>query len=70
MIRIINIANIGLTVPIKAINEGEDEITIYIKAMEGVYTKEINNTEDIREQDFCRRDIIPIINSLENYMTS
>ena len=49
MIRTINIASIGLTTPIKAIDKGEDKTTIYTKAMEGVYIKEINNIEETRE---------------------
>jgi hypothetical protein len=62
MIRTINIANIGLTAPIEAADKGEDKTTIYIKAMEGVYTKEANNIEETKEQDFSRRDAISIIN--------
>ena len=49
MIRTINTASIRLTTPIEAADEGEDKTTIYIKAIEGVYTKEINNTEETRE---------------------
>ena len=49
MTRTINTANIKLTAPIKAADEGEDETTIYIEAVEGVYTKEINNMEETRE---------------------
>ena len=47
--RIINTANIRLTIPIEATDKGEDKTTIYIKAVEGVHIKEINNTEEIRE---------------------
>jgi hypothetical protein len=60
--RTINIANIGLTAPIEAVNEGENKITVYIKAVEGAYTKELNNIEKTKEQDFSRRDIISAIN--------
>jgi hypothetical protein len=62
MIRTINIASIGLTAPIEAVDEGEDETTVYIEAVEGVYTKELNNIEETREQDFSRRDIMSVIN--------
>ena len=62
MIRTINIASIRLTAPIEAIGKGKDKTTIYIKAMEGAYTKKINNIEETREQDFCRRDTISAIN--------
>ena len=62
MMRTINTANIGLTAPIEAADEGEDKTTIYIEAVEGVYTEEINNTEKTREQDSHRRDIISVIN--------
>ncbi len=62
MTRTINTASIGLTVYIEAADEGEDETTVYIEAEEGVYTKEINNMEETREQDFSRRDTISIIN--------
>ena len=49
MTRTINTASIRLTTPIEAINKGKDKTTIYIKTVEGVYTKEINNTEKTRE---------------------
>ena len=49
IIRPINTANIRLTVPIKAADKGKDKTTIYTKAVEGVYTKEINNMEETRE---------------------
>src|SRR6266567_2241188 len=62
MIRTTNTASIGLTVYIEAADEGEDKATVYIEAVEGVYTKEINDMEEIREQDFSRRDIMSIIN--------
>src|SRR6266567_2381812 len=50
MIRTINTASIRLTAYIEAVDEGEDEATIYTEAMEEVYTKEINNMEETREQ--------------------
>ena len=62
MTRTINTASIRLTAPMEAADEGEDETTIYIEAVEGVYTKKINNTEETREQDSCRRDAIFVIN--------
>ena len=62
MIRTINTASIGLTAPIKAADEGKDETTVYIEAVEGVYTKKINNTEKIREQSSRKRDVISVIN--------
>ena len=55
-------ASIGLTVPIEAADEGEDKTIIYIKAVEGAYTKKINNTEKTREQDFRKRDTISVTN--------
>ena len=55
-------ASIRLTVPIEAADEAKNETTIYIEAVEGEYTKEINDTEETREQDFRRRDAISIIN--------
>ena len=33
----------------EAIDKSEDETTIYIKAVEGVYTEEINNIKETRE---------------------
>ena len=62
MIRTINTANIGLTVPIEAIDKSEDKTTIYIKAVEGAYSKEINNIEETRKQDSCRKDTISTTN--------
>ncbi len=46
----------------EAVDEGKDEATIYIEAMEGAYTEEINNMEETREQDFSRRNTIFTIN--------
>src|SRR6266700_8324762 len=62
MIRTINTASIRLTIYIKAADKGKDKATIYTEAVEGAYTKEINNIEETREQDFSRKDIISIIN--------
>jgi hypothetical protein len=62
MIRTINTASIGLTAPIKAVDKVKDKTTVHIEAVEGEYTKEINDIEETREQDFCRRDAISIIN--------
>ena len=53
--RTINIASIKLTTPIKAADKGKDKTTIYIKAVEGVYIKEINNIKKTREQDSCKK---------------
>ena len=49
MMRTINTASIRLTVYMEAVDEGEDEATIYIEAVEGAYSKEINNMEETRE---------------------
>ena len=55
-------AIIRLTTPIEAINKSKDKTTIYIKAVEGVHIEKINNIEETREQDSCKRDAISIIN--------
>ena len=55
-------ASIRLTAPIEAMDEGKNETTIYIEAMEGVYTKKINNIEETKEQDSHKRDTISVIN--------
>ena len=62
IIRTINIASIKLTIYIEAADKGKDKATVYTEAVEGVYTKEINNIEETREQDFSRRDTISAIN--------
>ena len=62
MMRTINIASIRLTAPIGAVDKGKNKTTIYIKAVEGVYTKEINNIKKTREQDSRRRDTISATN--------
>ena len=62
MTRTINTASIGLTVYIEAVDKGEDKAIVYTKAVEGTYTKEINNIEETREQDFSRRDAMFVIN--------
>ena len=49
MMRTINTASIGLTAYMEAVDEGEDEATVYIEAVEGAYTKEINNIEETRK---------------------
>ena len=55
-------ASIGLTVPIEAADKAKDKTTIYIEAVEGEYTEEINDIEETREQDFRRRDAMSVIN--------
>ena len=55
-------ASIGLTAYIEAADEGEDEATVYTEAVEVVYTKEINDIEETREQDSRRRDTMSVIN--------
>jgi hypothetical protein len=55
-------ASIRLTVLIEAADKGKDETTVYIKAIEGAYTEKLNNMEEIRKQDFSRRNIISTIN--------
>ena len=62
MIKTTIMASIGLTVYIEAADKGEDAATIYIEAVEGAYTKEINNMEETREQDFSKKDAISAIN--------
>ena len=49
IIRTINTASIRLTIPIEAVDKVKDKTTIYIKAVEGEYTKKINNMEETRE---------------------
>ena len=49
MTRTINTASIRLTTPIKTADRGEDKTTVYIEAVEGIYTKEINNIKETRE---------------------
>ena len=62
IIRTINTASTRLTVLIETTDEAKDETTIYIEAVEGEHTKEINNIEETKEQDFYRRDTMSIIN--------
>ena len=62
IMRTINTASTGLTAPIEAANEAKDKTTVYIKAVEGEYTKKINNMEETKEQDFYRRDTMSVIN--------
>jgi uncharacterized ferredoxin-like protein len=62
MTRTINTASTRLTVPIEAADKAEDETTIYTEAVEREHTKEINDIEETKEQDFCRRDTISITN--------
>ena len=62
MMRTMNTASIGLTVPMEAIDKGKNKITIYIEAVEGVYTEEINNIKKTKEQDSYRKDAISVIN--------
>ena len=62
MTRTINTASTGLTAPMEATDEAEDETTVYIKAVKGEYTEEINNIEETKEQDFYRKDTMSVIN--------
>jgi len=62
MMRTINTASIRLTAYIEAIDKGEDEATVYTETVEEVYTKEINDMEETREQDFNKRDAMFTIN--------
>ncbi len=62
MTRTTNTASIRLTAHIEAADKGEDEATVYTEAVEEVYTEEINDMEETREQDFSRRDAISMIN--------
>jgi len=62
MIRTINTASIRLTVYIEAVDKGKDKATVYIEAVKVAYTKEINNIEETKEQDFSKRDTISTIN--------
>jgi uncharacterized protein YchJ len=62
MTRTINTASTGLTVSMKAIDKAKDETTVHIKAVEGEHTKKINNIEEIKEQDFRRRDTMSATN--------
>ena len=55
-------ASIRLTVPIEAVDKGEDKTTIYIEAVKGVYTEETNNIKETREQDSCKRNAMSITN--------
>ena len=68
MTRTINTASTGLTVPIEAADKAEDKTTVYIKAVEGEYTEEINDIEKTKEQDFCRRDTMSAINQAVNLL--
>ena len=62
MMRTINTASIGLIIFIKAADKNKDKTTIYTYPVEGVYTKEINNTEEIKKQDSRRKNTISVIN--------
>ena len=62
MIRTINTTSIRLTIPIEAADEAEDETTVHTEAVEGEYTEEINDMEETKEQDFCKRDTMSITN--------
>ena len=46
----------------EAADEGEDETTVYIEAVEGAHTEETNDMEETREQDSRRRDTMSAIN--------
>ena len=62
MIKTMNMASIGLIVYMEAVDEGEDKATGRTEAEEGVYTKEINDIEETREQDSCKRNAMFAIN--------
>ena len=60
--RTINTASIRLTIYMEAVDKGEDKATVYIEAVEGAYTEEINDIEETKEQDFSKRDAMFMIN--------
>ena len=60
--RTTNTVSIRLIAPIEAADKGKNKTTIYIEAVEGVYTEETNNIEETREQDSRKRDTISVIN--------
>ena len=62
MTRTTNTASIRLTTPIEAVDKGKDKTTVYIKAVEGIYTEKINNTKEIKKQDSRKRDTISVTN--------
>ena len=49
MTKTINTASIGLIIPIEAADKAKDKTTVYIEAVKGAHTKEINNIEETRE---------------------
>ncbi len=51
-----NMASIGLTTHIEAIDKVEDKALVYIEAVEETHTTGINVIEETREQDFSKRD--------------
>ena len=60
--RTINTASIRLTALIGAADKSKDKTTIYIEAVEGVYTKETNNIKETREQDSHKRNTMSATN--------
>ena len=62
MIRTINMASIRLTIFIEAADKGKDKTTVYIEAVEGIYTEETSNIEETREQDSCKRNAMSATN--------
>ena len=62
MIKTTNMASIGLTTPMEAMDKGENKTTIHTKAVKGVHTKETNDMEETREQDFHKKNAMSITN--------
>ena len=62
MTRTINTASIRLTAPMEAADKGKNKTTVYTKAVKGIYTEEINNIKETREQDSRKKNIISATN--------
>ena len=60
IIKTTNTASIRLIIHIEATDKTEDKASVYTKAIEEVYTREINAIEETREQDSSRRSTMSI----------
>jgi hypothetical protein len=56
-----NIVNTRLTAHTEAVDKVEDEALVNIEAAEEAHTREINDIEETREQDFSKRSVMSTI---------
>src|SRR6266536_6125180 len=64
-----NMASIGLTTHIEAVDKIEDEASVYTEAVKETHITGINVIEETREQDFSKRDAMSTISQVTSLLS-